>query len=408
MAKVAYLVSRYPAISHTFILREVVELRRLGMEIETVSINPPDRSTERLSEVERSEAARTYCLKAAGKASILVALGAELAANPLGCLKGFAMALRLGGGSALATLWRLFYLVEAILVGRWMRDRGIRHLHVHFATPAATVALLTAKVFGIRFSLTVHGPDEFYDVTEFHLREKIESASFICTIGSYCRSQLMRLSDPSHWSKIVVSPLGVDPGIFRPTAKGAGDGPEFQILCVGRLVAAKGQAVLVEAVAKLLREGRRIRLTLAGDGPDRGRLEAAAKEFGIEEHCEFLGGVNPDAVRALYETTQLFALPSFAEGIPVVLMEAMAMEVPCISTFVNGIPELIDSGEEGLLVCPADGAALTQAIARLMDNAALARSLGEAGRRKVMAKYDLNRNVAHLRSIFSSHLQEAT
>jgi glycosyltransferase involved in cell wall biosynthesis len=407
MAKVAYLVSRYPAISHTFILREVLELRRLGMEIETASINPPDRSPERLSEVERSEAARTFCLKALSKARILGALAAELAANPLGCLRGFAMALRLGGGSAMATLWRLFYLAEAILVGRWMRAQGIRHLHVHFATPAATVALLTAKVFDVRFSLTVHGPDEFYDVTEFHLREKIESASFICTIGSYCRSQLMRLSDPRHWSKIVVSPLGVDPCVFRPAAKAAVDAPVFEILCVGRLVAAKGQAVLVEAAAELLREGRRMRLTLAGDGPDRGRLEAAAKEFGIEEHCSFLGGVNPDAVRGLYETTQLFALPSFAEGIPVVLMEAMAMEVPCVSTFVNGIPELIESGEDGLLVCPADRAALTEAIARLMDNPALARSMGEAGRRKVMAKYDLHRNVAHLRSIFSSHLQGA-
>jgi len=407
MTKVAYLVSRYPAISHTFILREVVELRRLGMEIETVSINPPDRSADRLSETERTEAKRTYCLKRLSKMRILGALFGEFVTNPLGCLKGFAMALRLGGGSATATLWRLFYLVEAILVGRWMRKMGIRHLHVHFATPAATVALLTAKVFGIRFSLTVHGPDEFYDVTEFHLREKIESALFICTIGSYCRSQLMRLSDPRHWSKIVVSPLGVDTKVFSQTASIAEDASVFQILCVGRLVAAKGQAVLVDAVAKLLQEGRRIQLTLAGDGPDRERLEAATKELGIEEHCSFLGGVNPDAVRALYQSTQLFVLPSFAEGIPVVLMEAMAMEVPCISTFVNGIPELIESGEQGLLVCPADGVALRDAIARVMDNKALARSLAEAGRSKVMTKYELIRNVAHLRSIFSSHLQEA-
>jgi glycosyltransferase involved in cell wall biosynthesis len=407
MVKVAYLVSRYPAMSHTFILREVVELRRLGMEIETVSINPPDRSAERLSEVERTEAARTYCLKGLSKAGIMGAMAAELLANPLGCLKGFAMAVRLGGGSAMATLWRLFYLVEAVLVGRWMRKLGIRHLHVHFATPAATVALLAAKVFGIRFSMTVHGPDEFYDVTEYHLREKIESALFICTIGSYCRSQLMKLSEPRHWSKIVVSPLGVDTAVFSKTGKSAGGSGAFQILCVGRLVAAKGQAVLLEAMAKLLREGRRIQLTLAGDGPGRGQLEAAAEEFGIGEYCCFLGGVNPDAVRTLYAAAQLFVLPSFAEGIPVVLMEAMAMEVPCISTFVNGIPELIESGVHGLLVCPADGVALSEAIARVMDDQALARSLGEAGRRQVMTKYELHRNVANLRSIFNSHLEEA-
>jgi colanic acid/amylovoran biosynthesis glycosyltransferase len=406
MLKVAYLVSRYPAISHTFILREVRELRSLGMEIETISINPPDRPLERLGEVELSEARRTFVLKGLSRLRILVELLREAVTSPLRCLKGLALAMRLGGGSFKATLWRLFYLVEAILVGRRMRERGSGHLHVHFATQAATVALLTSRVFATQFSMTVHGPDEFYDVSEFHLREKIEAAAFICTIGSYCKSQLMKLSEPRDWAKMHVAPLGVDPEVFRPAGLHGPAAGEFQILCVGRLVPAKGQAVLLDAVASLIGEGRKIHLTLAGDGPDRERLEAAAERLGLTRHCSFPGAVNPDRVRELYETTQLFVLASFAEGIPVVLMEAMAMELPCISSFVDGIPELIESGKEGLLVCPADTQGLSEAIARAIDDAAFARSLGKAARRKVIARYNLGPNVAYLRSIFGGHLQE--
>lgn len=402
MLRIAYLISRYPAISHTFILREIRELRRLGVDIYPVSVNPPDRPVSQLSEEERIEAATTVCLKSMAPTQIAAALWRTLTAHPAGLLAGLQLAVRLGGTDPQAITKRLFYLAEAVLTGDFLRREQLPHLHVHFATPAATVALFVKEVFGVPFSMTVHGPDEFYDVTAHHLPEKIAAASFICTIGSFCRSQLMKLSAPEHWSKIEVSPLGVDPQLFRP--RPVYKDAHFRILCLGRLVAAKGQAVLLDAVRLLARQGRPVLATFAGDGPDRERLEAMARQYGVTEHVAFLGAVNPESVRDLYAATDAFVLPSFAEGIPVVLMEAMAMEVPCVTTVINGIPELITSGESGLLVSPSDAPQLAAAIESLIANPALRQSLGKAGRRKVIASYDLVRNVARLHNIFRRRL----
>lgn len=405
MLRIAYLISRYPAISHTFILREIRELRRLGVAIYPISVNPPDRPVSQLSGEEQIEAAATLCLKGMSGAQMAGALWRTLRARPAGLLAGLQLAFRLGGTDPKAITKRLFYLAEAILTGDFLRCEELPHLHVHFATPAATVALFVKEVFGIPFSMTVHGPDEFYDVGTHHLPEKIAAASFLCTIGSFCRSQLMKLSPPEHWSKLEVSPLGVDPQVFRPRDVHPIDKDQrFRILCLGRLVAAKGQAVLLDAVRLLAQQGRPVYATFAGDGPDRLRLEAMAREYGVDRHVVFLGAVNPESVRELYATTDAFVLPSFAEGIPVVLMEAMAMEVPCISTAINGIPELITSGESGLLVSPSDAAQLAAAIGSLIDDAPLRQSLGQAGRRKVIASYDLTRNVAHLHNIFQRRL----
>jgi colanic acid/amylovoran biosynthesis glycosyltransferase len=407
MQALGYLVSRYPAISHTFILREVSELRRRGWRIKTISVNPPDRPESALSDDERREAAATYVLKRESVIKAAATAGFVLFTRPKAFLRGVCTAIRLGAGAPAATLLRLCYFAEALLVGRWMHEHKIQHLHVHFATPAATVALLTHVIFGFRYSMTVHGPDEFYEVREYHLAEKIETASFICAIGNYCRSQLMKLSHPRHWQKFEVSPLGVDPEAFRITRQRNAESTPFQILCVGRLAPAKGQAILLQAAKRLTGEGRDIRVTFAGDGPDRQRLEAAAWALGVREVCEFSGAVNPDRVRDLYAAANAFVLPSFAEGIPVVLMEAMAMEVACISTTVNGIPELIDSRRNGILVPPSDADALANAIATLIDDPEYCSKLARAGREKVLADYNLARNITRLEAIFETRTERA-
>jgi glycosyltransferase involved in cell wall biosynthesis len=405
MLRIAYLISRYPAISHTFILREIRELRRLGADIYPVSVNPPDRPVSQLSEEERTEAGTTVCLKRMNTAQIAGAIWRTLTTCPAGLAAGLQLAFRLGGTDPKAVTKCLFYLAEAILTGDFLRRQQLSHIHVHFATPAATVALFVKEVFGIPFSMTVHGPDEFYDVSAHHLPEKIAAASFICTISSFCRSQLMKLSSPEHWSKMELSPLGVDPQIFRPRhVRCSGTDSPFRILCLGRLVAAKGQAVLLGAVRILARQGRPVLATFAGDGPDRQQLEAMARDYGVHRHVVFLGGVNPEFVGDLYATSDAFVLPSFAEGIPVVLMEAMAMEVPCVTTVINGIPELITSGESGLLVPPSDEAQLAAAIENLIADAPLRQAIGKAGRRRVTASYDLTRNVARLHNIFCRRL----
>lgn len=406
MIRLAYFISRYPAVSHTFILREVRELRALGVEVHTASVNPPDRPLEDLGDEERNEANFTHVLKRQPPARIVAAFARTIATRPLQLIAGMALALRLGGLDLRELALRVCYLAEAILLGEWMRRKQLTRLHVHFATPASTVALLVQRVFGVSFSMTVHGPDEFYEVRRHHLKEKIAAASFICCIGNFCRSQLMKLSEPRDWEKLELSPLGVDPAEFHRPERTAAEGP-FRILCVGRLVPAKGQAVLIEAMRLLRAHGRRASLVIAGDGPDRPRLQALSRSAGVAADCRFLGVVDPTRVRELYEQSDLFALPSFAEGVPVVLMEAMAMEVPCISTTVNGIPELIESGRHGLLAPPSDAAALCAAIETLMDDAQLRRRLAAAGRRKVMADYDLRTNVRRLETIFRRRMATA-
>jgi colanic acid/amylovoran biosynthesis glycosyltransferase len=402
-ANLGYLISRYPSISHTFILREVVELRRIGFHIDVASINTPDRKTSNLTAEEQVEAASTFYVKAAGGAGALRAHTMSMLQNPGAYFAGLFFAVGLGGTDPRRIGMNCLYFIEAVMVGQWMRSLGLKHLHVHFATPAATVGLIVTKTFPFTFSITVHGPDEFYDVPGYLLSEKFVAAKLVCAIGMFARSQIMKLCDSSLWGKIEVTPLGVDSSIFQPRGS-SHDAKAFEVICVGRLVPAKGQHVLLAAIAQLHSKGRNVVLRLVGDGPDRNTLEASACRLRIKDSVIFEGAVNQDHIRDLYATADIFALASFAEGIPVVLMEAMAMEIPCISTSITGIPELIRDSIDGLLVAPSDVDALSSAITRLMDDGELRNRLGAAGRRRVLDKYNLRRNIVRLGEVFDAHL----
>ena len=402
--RLAYLVSQYPAISHTFVLREVRTLREQGFDIQTASINAPDRPRSDLTDQEREEADTTFYVKKSGPIGALLGLLIGFGQNPISWFRGLGYALRLGGTDLKKLLYGLFYFTEALLIGRWMQGKGLTHLHVHFATPASTVGLIVTRVFPITLSITVHGPDEFYDAPGYRLAEKIAGSAFLCCIGTYARSQLMKLSPFSAWPKFEVSPLGVDPGAFSPRSMPDLD-DAFEILCVGRLVPAKGQHILISAVAKLVKDGRPVRLRLVGDGPDRPSLEADVAARGLSDNVFFEGAVNQNRIRELYSQAHVFALASFAEGIPVVLMEAMAMEIPCVTTCITGIPELIRNEVDGLLVSPSDEQALAGALVRLMDEPEFAQRLGRDGRRRVEEKYDLWRNTTRLGEIFQRRLE---
>src|SRR5271155_4005826 len=195
--RIAYLVSRYPAVSHTFILREVQRLRTANFEIHVASINPADRAAGSMTSEERDETAATFYVKREGIRGAILAHAAVLTSSPKTYFKGLVFALKLGGTDLRRLVLSFCYFVEAVILGHWMESRGLRHLHVHFANAAATVGLIASRTFPIEFSLTVHGPDEFYDVPGFRLAEKIAGASFACCIGQFARSQLMRLSPPS-------------------------------------------------------------------------------------------------------------------------------------------------------------------------------------------------------------------
>jgi glycosyltransferase involved in cell wall biosynthesis len=284
-----------------------------------------------------------------------------------------------------------------------MRQRGDRHLHIHFGGPVASVGMLTAIAWNFSYSLMIHGPDEFYDVDKFYLQRKVERAQFVLCISDYCRSQVMKASDPVHWKKLHVVRLGVDPEIFQPATPGDRGGV-VEIVCVGRLVPAKGHLILLGAFANLRRQGHKIRLRLIGDGAQRSAMESfiAHEELG---DCVILeGALTHEATRRKLAQADIFVLASFAEGVPVALMEAMAMEIPCVSTFVAGIPELIRDGVEGLLVPPSSEQALAAALESLIMNPDLRRKFGVSGRTRVKELYNLEKNTLQLASVMQKCL----
>lgn len=400
--QLGYLVSQYPAYSHTFILREVRGLRERGFTIAVASINAADRPAARLTAIEREEHAETFYVKAAGAGGAFKVLLKNLFRRPRRLLAGLRFGCKLGGWDIRRQLYNLAYFAEALLVGDWLERRGLTHLHAHFATPAATVGLLVRRMFPVTYSITVHGPDEFYDAPGYYLPQKIAGADFVLCIGFYAQSQLMKLSPPAQWGKFAVTPLGVDPDAFAP--RPAPQNNIFEILCVGRLVAAKGQHILLQAAALLVQQGRQLRLRYVGDGPDRASLAQAITAQSLQDSVILEGAVDQDRIREFYRQADVFCLASFAEGIPVVLMEAMAMTVPCVTTCITGIPELIEHGREGLLVMPSDVAGLAAALARLQDDPVLRETLGRQGREKVLSHYHLPHNLDRLAATFRQRL----
>jgi glycosyltransferase involved in cell wall biosynthesis len=294
------------------------------------------------------------------------------------------------------------YFVEAVVAGDHFERHQVTDVHTHFSS---TVLLILARIFRVRYSLTAHGSGEFVDVVGFHLAEKVAGATFVATVSQYGMSQVMNASDPTHWHKIVALPLGVDVDAFRPLRSSQRDCSEpFRLLSVGRLSAPKGYPVLIEAVVLLRARRRNVRLTLVGEGPERAALEKLIALRRLGDSVRLAGACNHERVVGYYESSEAFVLSSFLEGVPVVLMEAMAMGLPCVATWITGIPELIESGSEGLLVPPASASAIADAVERLIDDPATARRLGSAARRKVVARYHLGRNVERLAEEFRSRL----
>jgi colanic acid/amylovoran biosynthesis glycosyltransferase len=401
----AYLLSTYPAISHTFLLNEIVELRKLGFVIDVASVNKPMWAAVTPSTEETNALQETFYIKAMKPARILFVLFKILLLHPRVLVRGVRAALRLDGWNLRASCYALFYLAEALLLGDWLHQRGHKHLHIHFGGPVATVGMLASIAWQLSYSLMIHGPDEFYDVDRFYLKHKVEGARFVLCISDYSRSQVMKVCDPKHWPKLRVVRLGVDLQLFQPGKPPDRDGA-LEIACVGRFVPAKGHLILLSAFSDLLRRGYDLRLRLIGDGTERAALECFVAAEQLTNFVIFEGALNHESTRQKLAQADVFVLSSFAEGVPIALMEAMAMEIPCVSTFVAGIPELIRDGVDGLLVPPSSEQCLSAALERLISDAELRRVLARAGRRRVQEFYDLKRNSRILADILQSCLAE--
>ena len=394
---IAYLCSQYPAISHTFIYREIESLRKAGITVHTASIRQPENLAV-MTPAEQEEANRTLMVLSMPFPSMLGAHWHCLKKNPAGYLRMAAEALRLLTSGPKSPLKAVAYFTEAGILLRWLHQHNITHIHEHFANPTAIVAILMKSYGGVSYSISVHGPDIFYTVDSAMLAEKIRKAAFVRCISYYCLSQIMRISAPAAWQKLHIVRCGVDPELYTPRAEPGNAIPH--LLCVGRLVAAKGQYILLEACALLKKEGLQFQLTIVGDGPDRAVLEKAATSLNLDGSVTFTGALGQDKVRDVYERADLFVLASFAEGVPVVLMEAMAKEIAVISTRITGIPELIEHEKDGLLATPGDEADLASQIRKLLANPQQRRELGTAGRKKVIALYNQHTNNQGMATLF--------
>ncbi|MDM8557011.1 glycosyltransferase family 4 protein [Desulfococcaceae bacterium HSG7] len=398
---IAYLASEYPGISHTFIFREILTLRELGFEVKTASIRKPE-NLDIMTFAEKADADATLYIKST---SLFKAVGYHLRLLLRSPTDYFAMVramVKYTLNGARIMVKGIGYLAEAGVLLDWMHKKNVDHIHVHFANPAATVAMIAAAYGTISYSLSVHGPDVFYNVTPNLLAEKIKKALFVRCISYFCQSQLKRLVSFQRWSKFQIVRCGINPDIFRPRPEPHNTIPE--IVCVGRLVPAKGQHILLDAFGQLQKRGVKAHLTYVGDGEDRDSLEQAAQNMGISASVTFTGAVGQNDVHQYYDRADMFVLASFAEGVPVVLMEAMAKEIVAVSTSITGIPELIDNERDGILVPASDAEGLADRIEQLIKDPALRMELGFQGRQKVKKKYDLDRNCKEMAALFEKYL----
>jgi len=391
--RIAYLVGRYPAVTHTFILREIQQLRRQGFEIETFSVWRAS-DQDLLTALDRAEHARTYALLPPRPADYLRCHLLTALRTPRRYARTLARALRLSAHGLRGRLLGLSWFLEAVVVQRRCQRRGIRHVHVHLDGTAPAVGLLVAYLGNggpdggpWSFSMTVHGSKEFFDVARQRLARKVRAARFVVCISDFTRSQLMALVDATHWPRLHVVHCGIDPEHFAPPEGGRARDGAMRILTVGRLDNMKGVAILVEAVGELARRGVAVTLTVVGDGPQREQLQRMAQRASVGEHVTWAGAVGQDAIRAHYHAADVFCLPSFAEGIPVVLMEAMSTGLPVVANQITGIPELVEDEVSGLLVRPGRTDLLVDALQRLAGDGDLQAQMGRAGREKVRREF---------------------
>ncbi len=397
--RLAYLTSQYPAASHTFIRREVEALRKLGWSIDTFSVRPPS-TNETVSETDKAEADGTFYLLKQSPGALLTAHAATLFSRPGRYLAALRLALDHRAPGLRGLFLGLAHFAESVLLARELKKRATTHLHNHFANSAATVGLLASRLADIRWSFTMHGISEVDYPAGLMLGRKIEAAEFVACVSWFGRAQGMRFVGQDHWDKMQVIRCGLP--FDRIPPKSPAEASVQTMICVGRLSPEKGQAGLFKALAQLRPRRTGLKLRLVGDGPDRASLEAAAKELGVLEAVSFAGRLPEEETLAEIARVDLLVLPSFMEGLPIVLMEAMAIGVPVVASRVAGIPELVEDGETGLLFTPSDWDELASRIDSLIGDEALQARLTMQARAKVASEFDTRKSAEQLAELFSS------
>ena len=390
---IAYLVNQYPKISHSFIRREILALERQGYKVQRLAMR--GWKDELRDEEDIRERAVTRYVLQDGAVAMAMDVVRMAVKRPFRFARALALACKIGLRADRPLPLHLIYLAEACRIVPWMAAHGARHLHAHFGTNSTEVAMLASMLGGPAYSFTVHGPEEFDKPELLWLGEKIRRSAFVVAVSSFGRSQLFRWAAYADWAKVQVVHCGIDPGFHAVAPRPSPAAP--RLVCVGRLCEQKGQMLLVRAVQAVVAKGIPIHLVLAGDGEMRGEIEALIAANNLGSHISITGWINGDQVREEMLSARAMVLPSFAEGLPVVVMEAMALRRPVLTTYIAGIPELVRHGETGWLFPAGDVEALAGALeACLAATPAQLEAMGEAGHQRVLARHAVDTEAAKL------------
>ncbi|MDM9382276.1 glycosyltransferase [Chlorogloeopsis sp. ULAP01] len=396
---IAYLINQYPKVSHSFIRREINSLEKHGIKIQRFAIRSC--GNELVDEADIQELEKTQVVLGIGKIGLVISLIRVAIARPIRFLQALWLALRVGWRSERGILYHLIYLAEACVLLGWWEKAYVEHVHAHFGTNSTTVAMLCSAMGGPPYSFTIHGPEEFDCVQSLSLVEKVKRAAFVVTVSSFGKSQLYRWCDRCEWSKIHVVHCGVDDGFLDTTPTSIPSEPRF--VCVARLSQAKGHLLLLDAAARLAREGLQFKLVLIGDGLLRNEIENAIAQLGLQNYVELIGWASNGEVRQQILASRAMVLPSFAEGLPVVLMEALALSRPVISTYIAGIPELVEPGVCGWLVPPGSIEALVTAMREALQlPIEQLEHMGSKGQSRVVQKHNIAIEAGNLAALFQS------
>jgi len=403
-APIAYVMTHYPRVALSFITNEIDALERLGMTIYPLAMNPPDAADLLSPEAQARHDRTTYLKRSPGRlAGALLRLFLH---HPLRTMRLTCRAIGSGRLDLALMARRLSHLAQAALAADTCERQGIRHLHAQFGLAPATIAWFAAEILNFSadrpragWSFTIHGFQDFIDQADARLDLKAAAAAFIVCVSDFTRSQLWRVSDPRYWPKARVVRCGIDLSefAFRPPGQSRA---RPQILNVGRLSPEKGQLVLLQACRLLTDRGIEYDLAFAGGGPFESAIRSEIDRLGLTENVRLLGECPVNEVRQLLERTDLFCLSSFSEGLPISIMEAMAVGVPVVTTSIAGIPELAINDETALTVPPANVGALADALARLLQDRALGQRLAAAARRRVERMHDLDTNARMMFELF--------
>ena len=397
--RIAYLTPIYPMPSQTFIRREIAALEALGFTIDRFTLRRY--SGELADAADDAERQRTCAILEAGAFGLAKVMVLEALGRPLRFSAAMAAAVRLGQRSERGLIRHFIYLAEACWLRRRVAQCGSQHVHAHFGSNSADIALLSHLLGGPAYSITIHGPEDFDAPRSLSLHEKVHRAAFVAAVSEFTRSQLYRWCGTEDWRKIHVIRCGLDALFLKAATVSLPEQP--RLVNVGRLCEQKGQLLLVQAAAQLRDRGLPFELVVVGEGPLRKEIEQLVDHLDLRDHVRFTGVLSNQGVRRELEAARTLVLPSFAEGLPVVIMEALALGRPVISTYIAGIPELVTSRTCGWLVPAGAIDALTAAMAEaLTADPAELEEMGRAGRALVAREHDAHAEAKKLAALFST------